>query len=168
MDNSPVGLLTDQFAKLTDPRTGHAKRHKLIDVIVIAICAVICGADSWVDVEMFGKAKKDWFSRLLELPNGIPSHDTFGRALPGWTPFSSRSVSRNVHAVNDVTGGQVVAIDGKGRSHDGVAGKSAIHMVSAWASVNRLILGQTKVDERSNEITAIPELLSPLDVSGCQ
>ena len=170
MDNSPVGLLTDQFAKLTDPRTGHAKRHKLIDVIVIAICAVICGADSWVDVEMFGKAKKDWFSRLLELPNGIPSHDTFGRVFARLDPVQFEECFEEwVHAVNDVTGGQVVAIDGKTlrRSHDGVAGKSAIHMVSAWASVNRLILGQTKVDERSNEITAIPELLSTLDVSGC-
>ena len=170
MDNSPVGLLTDQFAKLTDPRTGHAKRHKLIDVIVIAICAVICGADSWVDVEMFGKAKKDWFSRLLELPNGIPSHDTFGRVFARLDPVQFEECFEEwVHAVNDVTGGQVVAIDGKTlrRSHDGVAGKSAIHMVSAWASVNRLILGQTKVDKRSNEITAIPELLSTLDVSGC-
>ena len=101
MNNSPVGLLTDQFAKLTDPRTGHAKRHKLINVIVIAICAVICGADSWVDVEMFGKSKKGWLSRLLELPNGIRSHDTpaFARAgfsvgsLRCWTLFSSRSGS---------------------------------------------------------------------------
>ena len=114
MDNSPVGLLTDQFAKLTDPRTGHAKRHKLIDVIVIAICAVICGADSWVDVEMFGKAKKDWFSRLLELPNGIPSHDTFGRVFARLDPVQFEECFEEwVHAVNDVTGGQVVAIDGK-------------------------------------------------------
>ena len=170
MDNSPVGLLTDQFAKLTDPRTGHAKRHKLIDVIVIAICAVICGADSWVDVEMFGKAKKDWFSRLLELPNGIPSHDTFGRIFARLDPVQFEECFEEwVEAVNEVTGGQVVAIDGKTlrRSHDRAADKSAIHMVSAWASANRLILGQTKVDERSNEITAIPELLSTLDVSGC-
>ena len=129
MDNSPVGLLTDQFAKLTDPRTGHAKRHKLIDVIVIAICAVICGADSWVDVEMFGKAKKDWFSRLLELPNGIPSHDTFGRVFARLDPVQFEECFEEwVHTVNDVTRGQVVAIDGKTlrRSHDGVAGKSAI------------------------------------------
>ena len=119
---------------------------------------------------MFGKAKKDWFSRLLELPNGIPSHDTFGRVFARLDPVQFEECFEEwVHAVNDVTGGQVVAIDGKTlrRSHDGVAGKSAIHMVSAWASVNRLILGQTKVDERSNEITAIPELLSTLDVSGC-
>ena len=95
MDNSPVGLLTDQFAKLTDPRTGHAKRHKLIDVIVIAICAVICGADSWVDVEMFGKAKKDWFSRLLETAQWNPVARHFWEGLARLDPFSSRSVSRN-------------------------------------------------------------------------
>ena len=86
MDNSPVGLLIDQFAKLTDPRTGHAKLHKLIDVMVIAICSVICEADSWVDVEMFGKAKKDWLSRLLELPNGILSDDTFSRVFARLDP----------------------------------------------------------------------------------
>ena len=170
MDNSPVGLLTDHFANLTDPRTGHAKLHKLIDVMVIAICAVICGADSWVDVEMFGKAKKDWLSRLLELPNGIPSHDTFGRVFARLDPvqFEER-FEEWVQSVNEVTGGQVVAIDGQTlrRSHDRAAGKSAIHMVSAWASANRLALGQTKVDERSNETTAIPELLRTLDVSGC-
>ncbi len=170
MDNSPVCLLTDHFAKLTDPRTGHAKRHKLIDVIVIAICAVICGADSWVDVEMFGKAKKDWFGRLLELPNGIPSHDTFGRIFARLDPVQFEECFEQwVQSVNDVTRGQVVAVDGKTvrRSYDRVAGKPAIHMVSAWASSNRMILGQTKVDERSNEITAIPELLNTLDVSGC-
>ena len=87
MDNSPVGLLTDQFAKLTDPRTGHTKLHKLIDAMVIAICAVICGVDSWVDVEMFGKAKKDWLSRLLELPNGVPSHDTLGKVSARLDPL---------------------------------------------------------------------------------
>ena len=92
---SPVGLLTDQFAKLTDPRTGHAKRHKLIDVIVIAICAVICGADSWVDVEMFGKAKKDWFSRLLELPNGIVARH-FWEGLCQVGPRSVRGVFRGM------------------------------------------------------------------------
>lgn len=81
MNRTTVALLTDRFASLKDPRTGRAKRHKFIDVLVIAICAVICGADSWVDVEMFGNSKKDWLSRLLELPNGIPSHDTFGRVF---------------------------------------------------------------------------------------
>ncbi len=169
--SSPIlALLTDRFASLEDPRTGRAKRHKFIDVIVIAICAVICGADSWVDVEMFGKAKKDWLSRLLELPNGIPSHDTFGRIFARLDPVQFEACFMEwVEAVNEVMEGQVVAIDGKTirRSHDRQAGKSAIHMVSAWASANHLVLGQIKVDDHSNEITAIPELLGALDVSGC-
>ena len=95
MDSSTVALLTDRFASLQDPRTGRAKRHEFMDVIVIAICAVICGSDSWVDVEMFGKAKKDWLSHLLELPNGIPSHDTFGRIFARLDRFSSRPVSQS-------------------------------------------------------------------------
>lgn len=170
MDSSTVALLTDRFASLDDPRTGRAKLHKLIDVVVVAICAVICGADSWVDVEMFGKSKKDWLSRLLELPNGIPSHDTFGRVFARLDPVQFEACFTEwVQAVNDVMGGQVVAIDGKTirRSYDRTADKSAIHMVSAWASANGLVLGQIRVDDHSNEITAIPELLSSLDVSGC-
>ena len=170
MNRTTIALLTDQFASLKDPRTGRAKRHKFIDVIVIAICAVICGADSWVDVEMFGKSKRDWLSRLLELPNGIPSHDTFGRVFAMIDPVQFEACfTQWVQAVNEVTEGQVIAIDGKTirRSHDRLSDKSAIHMVSAWASANSLVLGQIRVDDHSNEITAIPQLLSTLDVSGC-
>ena len=115
---------------------------------------------------MFGKAKKNLFSRLLELPDRIPSHDTFGRVFAKLDSAQFEECLKQwVRSVNDVTGGEVVAIDGKThrRSHD----RSAIHMVSKWASANRLILGQTKVDKHSSEITAIPELLSMLDVSGC-
>ena len=119
---------------------------------------------------MFGKSKKDWLSRVLELANGIPSHDTFGRvfAMLDHVQFESCFMEW-VEAVNEVMEGQVVAIDGKTirRSHDRQAGKSAVHMVSAWASANHLVLGQIKVDDHSNEITAIPELLGALDVSGC-
>ena len=119
---------------------------------------------------MFGKSKKSWLSRILELPNGIPSHDTFGRVFAMLDPVQfERCFTEWVDAVNEVMEGQVVAIDGKTvrRSHDRVVGKSAIHMVSAWASANQLILGQVKVDDHSNEITAIPQLLDTLDVSGC-
>ena len=106
MSGPILALLTDRFASLKDPRTGRAKRHQLIDVIVIAICAVICGADSWVDVEMFGKAKKDWLSRLLELPNGIPSHDTFGRIFAMLDPVQFESCFMEwVEAVNEVMEG---------------------------------------------------------------
>ena len=170
MNSSTLALLTDRFASLKDPRTGRAKRHNLMDVIVIAICAVICGADSWVDVEMFGKSKKDWLSRMLELPNGIPSHDTFGRVFARIDPVQFEACFTEwVQAVNEVIEGQIVAIDGKTlrRSYDRRGDKTAIHMVSAWASANRLVLGQIRVDDHSNEITAIPELLSTLDVSGC-
>ena len=170
MDNSIASLLTQRFSTLEDPRTGRAKRHNLLDVVVIAICAVICGADSWVDVEMFGKSKENWLRRLLSLPNGIPSHDTFGRVFARLDPEQFERCFREwVDTVNEVMEGEVVAIDGKTvrGSHDRVTGKSAIHMVSAWASVNQLVLGQLKVNDRSNEITAIPELLDTLDVSGC-
>ena len=170
MNRTTVALLTDRFASLKDPRTGRAKRHKFLDIIVISICAVICGADSWVDVEMFGKSKRDWLSRLLELPNGIPSHDTFGRVFAMIDPVQFEACFTEwVQAVNEVIEGQVIAIDGKTirRSHDKLPDKSAIHVVSAWASANSLVLGQIRVDDHSNEITAIPQLLNTLDVSGC-
>ena len=170
MDDTSIASLTERFSKLKDPRVDRTKRHKLIDVVVIAICAVIGGADTWADMELFGKSKEDWLSRLIELPNGIPSHDTFGRvfAMLDAEQFQECFVDW-VRAVSEVTDGQLVAIDGKTvrRSHDRFIGKAAIHMVSAWASENHLVLGQTKVDERSNETTAIPELLRVLDVSGC-
>ena len=170
MDSTLTATLIERFSKLKDPRDNRSKRHNLIDIIVIAICAVICGADSWVDVELFGKSKRDWLARLLELPNGIPSHDTFGRVFARLDPVQfERCFKEWVDAVNEVMEGQVVAIDGKTLrgSHDRFAGKSAVHMVSAWESANHLVLGQINVDARSNEITAIPELLNTLDVSGC-
>ena len=165
--NAPM---IEYLAVLKDPRTGPAKRHNFLDIIVIAVCAVICGADSWVDVEMFGKSKRAWLDRFLQLPNGIPSHDTFGRVFSMLDAQQFQSCFSDwVQAVNVITKGQVIAIDGKTirRSGDRHAGKSAIHMVNAWASANHLLLGQTRVDDRSNEITAIPELLRVLDVSGC-
>lgn len=165
MEETPVASITAHWAKLDDPRGDQGKRHKLIDIITIAVCAIICGADSWVDVELFGNSKKDWLRRFLELPHGIPSHDTFGLDAQQF----QESFMDWVRAVNQLTQGQLVAIDGKTvrRSHDRFIGKAAIHMVSAWASANHLVLGQTKVDAHSNEITAIPELLKVLEVSGC-
>jgi predicted transposase YbfD/YdcC len=137
---------------------------------VIAVCAVICGAETWVDVENFGKARIEWFRKFLELPNGIASHDTFGRvfSLLNATAFEACFFDW-VQAVNQVTSGQVIAIDGKELRHsfDKFVGKKAIHLVSAWANENRLILAQRKVDSKTNEITAIPELLETLEVAGC-
>jgi predicted transposase YbfD/YdcC len=142
----------------------------LQDIIIIAICAVICGADDWVEVAEFGRSKEQWFRTFLRLPNGIPSHDTFGRVFGLIDPneFQQSFVSW-ISTVSQLTAGEVIAIDGKRlrRSHNGRLGKAAIHMVSAWASANRLVLGQVKTDEKSNEITAIPELLKLLVIKGC-
>ena len=169
MEKSTVAI-SDHFADLQDPRIDRTKLHKLFDIIVIAICAVICGADSWVEVEEFGNAKMDWFRTFLELPNDIPSHDTFGRVFALLDPDQFRLCFVSwIRAISQITEGEVVALDGKTlrRSHDKTLGKGAIHMVSAWASTNRLVLGQLKVDEKSNEITAIPELLRLLALKGC-
>lgn len=169
-EESAYGSIGEHFNSLEDPRLERTKRHQLLDIIAIAICGVICGADSWVDLELFGHSKQEWLQRFLSLPNGIPSHDTFGRVFARVDPREFADCFTNwVKSVSQLTQGQVIAIDGKTlrRAHDRANGKSAIHMVSAWASANHLILGQTKVDNKSNEITAIPELLDVLKLSGC-
>ncbi len=170
MPTSPLASFQVYFAEIEDPRVERTRRHALLDLIVIAICAVICSADDWVDVEAWGNAKIDWLRQQgLPLPNGIPSHDTFGDVFGRLAPEQfETSFLRWVQAVMGASGGKVVAIDGKTlrRSHDRRLGKSAIHMVSAWASANHLLLGQVKVDEKSNEITAIPALLAMLDLGG--
>lgn len=165
-----IGSIAKHFSKVKDPRIDRTKRHRLLDILIIAICAVICGADSWVDIELFGKTKIEWLKTFLKLPNGIPSHDTFGRVFAALNPqeFES-SFMEWVQAINLLTQGQVIAIDGKQLrgSHDRGIGKNAIYMVSAWATENQLVLGQRKVDDKSNEITAIPNLLKLLEVKGC-
>jgi predicted transposase YbfD/YdcC len=170
MDQLPVASLRDHFAPLKDPRVERTKHHHLLDMLVIAVCAVICGADSWVEIEAFGNAKRNWFRTFLELPNGIPSHDTFGRVFAALDPEQFQTCFLAwVQAAAAITDDQVIALDGKmlRRSHDRGKGKAAIHMVSAWASANRLVLGQVKVDEKSNEITALPALLQVLALKGC-
>jgi predicted transposase YbfD/YdcC len=162
--------ISEHFSDLEDPRLERRKRHLLSDIVVIAICGVICGAETWVDIENFGKAKLKWFKQFLELPNGIPSHDTFGRVFNCLDAEQfQRCFVGWMQGVSDIFKGQVVALDGKTlrRSHDKTIGKGAIHMVSAWALENQLVLGQVKVDEKSNEITAIPQLLESLAISGC-
>jgi len=170
MQASKVATIAEHFSGVQDPRVERTKEHPLVNIIVIAICGVICGADSWVDIEHFGRAKADWLAQFLELENGIPAHDTFGRVFARLDPeeFQAGFVSW-IQAVSKITAGEIVAIDGKQlrRSHDGRLGKKAIYMVSAWATGNHLVLGQRKVDEKSNEITAIPKLLEMLALAGC-
>ena len=162
--------IVESFRGLEDPRIDRCKRHQLLDIITIAICAVICGADSWVHIEMFGKSKEEWFRTFLDLPHGIPSHDTFGDVFSRLDPDRFQECFMEwSRSVAELLPGEVVAIDGKTvrRSHDKGAGRQAIHLVSAWASANTLTLGQVKTEEKSNEITAIPRLLELLDLKGC-
>jgi predicted transposase YbfD/YdcC len=164
-----ASILT-HFADLDDPRDERGKDHQLLDIIAIAICAVICGAESWVDIELYGLSKQEWLGTFLRLNNGIPSHDTFARVFARLDPEQMQACFLSwIGAISQLSSGEVIAIDGKTvrHSYDRANGKSAIHMVSAWASANRLVLGQCKVDEKSNEITAIPHLLQVLAIEGC-
>ena len=169
MPNKPLEAIEEHFSQVEDPRIDRTKEHKLIDIIAIAICAVICGAEGWTDIENFGNSKLPWLKTFLELPNGIPSHDTFGRVFARIDAQQFQLAFYEwVWAVNDILQGQIINIDGKQLrgSKDKGLGKRAIYMVSAWATANELVLGQRKVDEKSNEITAIPELLKILALSG--
>ncbi len=169
--SQPVSLsLTVHFAQVPDPRVERTKDHQLLDILVIAICAILCGANDWVGIATFGQARLAWFRTFLDLPNGIPSHDTFGRVFARLDPVAFAQAFLNwTQAIRTVLQAEVIAIDGKTlrRSHDKGLGKGAIDMVSAWATANHLVLGQRKTAEKSNEITAIPELLGVLDVAGC-
>lgn len=170
MKLKPKITIVDHFRNIDDPRVERTKQHKLIDIITIAICAVICGADSWVAIETYGVAKYKWLQQLLELPNGIPSHDTFARVFARIDPQQFQECFLCwIKSVSKINEGEVIAIDGKTLKHSYDKGeeKGAIHMVSAWATANRLVLGQRQVEEKSNEITAIPELIKILDISGC-
>jgi hypothetical protein len=161
--------ITAHFKDLEDPRIGRTKRHGLSDIITIALCAVLCGADSWVEVQKFGNAKRGWPRRRLDLPNGIPSHDTFGRAFRLIDPQKFQDCFLAwVRGVSDTTEGRLIPIDGKTvrRSSDTSVGKSPLHLVSAWAAANHLLLGQVAVGDKTNEITAIPQLLDLLDLEG--
>jgi predicted transposase YbfD/YdcC len=170
MDSKRPTSLIEHFSVLVDVRDEDKRLHKLIDIVIIAVVAVICGADEWTSIEKFGKAKEDWFRQFLELENGIPSHDTFGRVF---SLLSARAFEERfrewVQSVAQIHEEQIIAIDGKTlrRSGDKKSGKAPIHMVSAWATANRVVLGQRATEAKSNEITAIPELLDTLLLRGC-
>lgn len=183
--------LQEHFSNLPDPRHGPAQRHNLLDIMTIAICAVICGAETFVDMENFGKAKEAWLRQRLELVNGIPSHDTFNRVFALLSPEAFRTCFVNwMRAIRGHLSDplvqeklkeqcgetmvasatkEVIALDGKTLRHsfDTATGQGCAHIVSAWSSEDNLTLGQIKVDEKSNEITAIPALLQLLDIAGC-
>ena len=156
------------FADLPDPRVDRTKKRSLTDILVIALCAVVCGADSWEEVEAFGEAKEDWLRGFLRLPNGIPSHDTFGRVFARLDPGAfGACVADWMGAVCEAAGPRHIAIDGKAvRSAPGNTFSGCLHLVSAWAAENRLILDQQAVADGSHEIAAIPELLRVLELRG--
>jgi predicted transposase YbfD/YdcC len=154
---------------LVDPRLHRNLRHKLVDILLIALCGFMAGCEGWVDVELFGISKQKWFEKFLELPNGIPSHDTFGRVFALIDPQQlTRVLQEFVQAVTGSLQGAAIAIDGKtlARSGEKLTGKEALHLVSAWATERGLVLGQVATAQHSNEITAIPALLRVLDVRG--
>jgi len=158
------------FADVPDPRVIGRCDHQLLDVIGITLLAVMCGAEDWPDIEQFGKSRHEWLKTFLELPGGIPSHDTFRRVfgLLERNRFAA-CLFRWTQALHEATGGKLIAIDGKTlrRSLAKKSGKAALHLVTAWCSENGLTLGQVACQEKSNEITAIPELLKLLNLKGC-
>lgn len=168
MNTPPDASFREHLECIADPRH-HNTRHVLVDMLLIALCALISGAESWTQVAEYGRSKLTWFEQFLQLPNGIPSHDTFGRLFARIDPEGFRNVfTRWVQDLSESLVGKTIAIDGKTLrgSHDRINGKSAIHMVSAWASEIRLVLGQLKTDDKSNEIIAIPELIKMLALEG--
>jgi predicted transposase YbfD/YdcC len=162
--------LARHFYPLTDPRNVTQRRHILLEMIVIAIAAVIGGAEGWVAIAQFGRSKEAWFRQFLQLPNGIPSHDTFGRVFSLIEPAAFQACFRAwAESIRELIPAEVIAIDGKTLRHsfDRTRGLAALHVVSAWATANRMVLGQVATDAKSNEITAIPKLLEVLYIRGC-
>jgi predicted transposase YbfD/YdcC len=164
-----ASTLVSSFADMTDPRIDRTKRHLLVDIVCLAICAVIAGADGWEDIEEFGKVREAWLRKFLRLPHGIPSHDTINRVFRAVKPSEfERCFLTWVQSLHEQLGFRHVAIDGKTlrRSHDRRGMKSALHLVCAWCVENHVVMGQQAVDGKSNEITAIPELLKLLELKG--
>jgi predicted transposase YbfD/YdcC len=168
--SSPAALIKTHFGELKDPRALHSIEHQLIDILIITICATICGANDWEAIAQYGRTKQDWLKTWLEIPNGIPSADTFNRVFARLKPEELQKCFMGwMQAVQTVTEGELLNIDGKTLRGAKEAGnsRSLIHMVSVWSASQHLVLGQQKVSEKSNEITAIPALLKLLSVRGC-
>jgi predicted transposase YbfD/YdcC len=170
MTHDAAVTLTAHFAALDDPRVERTRLHPLLSIVTIALCGVLCGASSWDEIAEFGEGREEWFARFVPLPHGIPSHDTFNRVFAALDPRQFRACFQQwMQAVAGVLPTQVIALDGKTLrgSRDPANGRAAIHMVSAWATANQLVLAQEKVDAKSNEITALPLLLRQLALAGC-
>lgn len=164
----PKTSLIQHLSTIVDPRVNRTKQHELVDILTLAICALLCRAETFNDMEDFGKAKQEWFKTFLALPNGIPSHDTFNRVFQALDPKEFLNAFLNwTQSLRQAIPDEIVAMDGKAlrRALDGE--KSVRYIVSAWAEDNGLVLGQLKVDEKSNEITAVPQLLRLLELKGC-
>jgi len=158
------------FREITDPRKGNAIVYDLVEVLIISILAILCGAEYFTEMEMFGREREAWIKTFLKLEHGIPSHDTFCDVYSALEPEAiTEAFAHWVETIRNKISGEVVAIDGKTicASRDIPKNKKAIHIVSAWAATNRLVLGQTACEEKSNEITAIPRLLELLEIKGC-
>jgi predicted transposase YbfD/YdcC len=169
-NNSALHSLQQTFGALPDPRRDHTKDHPLLDILMIAVCCLLCGGTGFVHMEQFGRAKLDWLRTFLDLPNGIPSHDTFRRVFGLLDPHQFATAFQSwTQSLRTAVGAEIVALDGKTvrRSFDRRKGQGPIHLVSAWASANRRVLGQLKTADKSNEITAVPELLRALELAGC-
>lgn len=170
MSEIPTDSIMSYFCDLEDPRSGHNISHPLLNIITIAILGMICGADGWVDIERYGQAKRDWLSTFLDMTKGVPSHDTFGRVFSWLNPDQFQACFLSwTQQLCEQTSGLLINLDGKQLrgSKDKQHEKEGIWVVSAWVEANRLVLGQQKVDEKSNEITALPVLLDQLDITGC-
>jgi predicted transposase YbfD/YdcC len=161
--------MVECFSEIEDPRVDRTKKHSLVDIVCLSVLAVIAGAEGWEDIEQFGKDKRDWLKKYLELPNGVPSHDTISRVFRALKPEAFQDAFRNwITSLHEQVGFKLVAVDGKTlrRSHDRGTMKSALHSVCAWSVENHVVLGQQSVGDKSNEITAIPELLRMLELKG--
>jgi len=170
LDPAPRLALPDHFAALDDPRVEQTKLHPFLSIVAVTICTVLSGGESWDDIAQFSEVKAEWFATFLDLPNGIPSQDTFNRVFAALDPVQFRTCFLHwMQSGAGVLPAQVIALDAKTvrRSHDWAKGKQASYMVNACAGQNRLVLAQVKVDDKSNEITALPDLLGQLAVAGC-
>lgn len=168
MQLHPKKSLIDHLSTIRDPRVNRTRDHELIDILVIAICALLCRAETFNDMEDFGKAKSDWFKTFLSLPNGIPSHDTFNRVFQMLDPAEFLEAFLNwTQGVRQAVPDEIVSMDGKALRRALTEHKNPRYIVSAWAGENGLVLGQLKVDEKNNEISAVPQLLRVLELSGC-